>query len=40
MLTYNTKAFINEQQYGGKKKKKVTNPFKHLQTKPKPRSKK
>ena len=40
MLTHNTKAFINEQQYGGKQKKKVTNPFKHLQTKPKPRSKK
>tara|TARA_R110000772_G_scaffold20940_1_gene57950 strand:+ start:768 stop:896 length:129 start_codon:yes stop_codon:yes gene_type:complete len=40
MNTGNTPAFIHTEQYGGKKKKKVTNPFKHLQTKPKPRSKK
>jgi hypothetical protein len=38
MLTNNTKAFINEQQYG-KVKKKVINPFKKLQMKSKPRSK-
>jgi len=38
MLTSNTKAFVNAQQYG-KAKKKVANPFKHLQSKLKPRSK-
>jgi hypothetical protein len=39
MNTGNTPAFIHAEQYG-KKKKKVSNPFKHLQQKSKKRSKK
>jgi hypothetical protein len=38
MNTGNTPAFINEQNYG-KKVKKIANPFKKLQQKPKSRSK-